>query len=114
MKAYKVLNLLVIALALTLVASGCRKRPTYLTTLPGSKTQKASDIGPGEALSGTGTQGTDMTSDTFTGTPMNDPNKHRDWKEDAEQFKANTVYFASTALLCVVLTRRRSRPWRIT
>jgi peptidoglycan-associated lipoprotein len=94
MKAYKVLNLLVIALALTLVASGCRKRPTYLTTLPGSKTQKASDIGPGESIPSTGTQGTDMTSDQFTGTPQNSPESHQGWKENAEQFKANTVYFA--------------------
>jgi peptidoglycan-associated lipoprotein len=95
MKAYKFLNLLVIALALTMIASGCRKRPGYLTTLPNGSTLKTPDAGPGGAIDSTGTQGTGMTSEQFKeGTPMNDPSTHQGWPENAEQFKANTVYFA--------------------
>lgn len=94
MKAYKFLNLMVIVLALTMITAGCRKRPTYLTTLPGANTQQTADIGPGGAIPGSATQGSDMTSDQFTGTPQNSPDRHAGWAENANQFKVNTVYFA--------------------
>ncbi len=54
MKATKLATLLVLALALTIVGSGCKKKPTPLTALPGSKF-KVSDgslggPGPGATL----------------------------------------------------------------
>ena len=30
----------------------------------------------------------------WRGTPQNSPESHQGWNENAEQFKANTVYFA--------------------
>jgi peptidoglycan-associated lipoprotein len=94
MKAYKILNVLVIALALTMIASGCRKRPTYLTTLPNGTTINTADPGSAGSIPDANTKGSDMTTDPFKdGTPMNDPANHQGWIENAEQFKANTVYF---------------------
>jgi peptidoglycan-associated lipoprotein len=100
MKLTKFANLLVIALALTVAASGCRKKPTGVTPLPNPYVRNVKEPGPGlpnpqpipsEPIPrGIGTGG-----DTgLTGHPQTPAGMYDGWPEDKAILKADTVYFA--------------------
>jgi len=92
MKLNKLVNLLVIGLVLTVAASGCKKKPVGVTDLPGAKTGKPADVGPGGAIKpGETTPGEPF--GTPTGTPSNPANLHEGWIKDAQALKTETVYF---------------------
>lgn len=91
MKLIKMSAMLVLALAMTVAATGCKKRPTPLTPLPGSRTGTpggehpilgdAPPIGSGpEAIPGQGIPLPDWPLDKFN--------------QDRTKFAAFTVYFA--------------------
>lgn len=67
MKAIKFSSLLMVALALTLSATGCKKKPVGVTPIPGSGTRVVD-----EGMTGIGSGGTiGNTGDTFGGGPLN-------------------------------------------
>ena len=88
MKLTKFSYLLVLALALTVAASGCRKKPGYLTKIPGEKPGTVGDVGPGPAI-GNGTN----TPTDLGNTPIPSPDLRKDWPRDREIFKSDTVHF---------------------
>jgi peptidoglycan-associated lipoprotein len=90
MKRNKFVSLLVIGLALTVAASGCRKKPVNTTVLPGAPTgsprddDRAKQIKPGEPPI--------VTTDVpYTASPQG--TGHPGWGEDAIVLKPHTVYF---------------------
>ena len=94
MKLNKFANLLVIGLALTVAASGCRKKPVNVTGLPGARAGRVSDMPPGNPIrSGDqpSTEGNPI--GVPTGHPSNSADLHKDWIEDATALKSETVYF---------------------
>jgi len=101
MKLTKFANLLVIALALTVAASGCKKKPVGVTPLPSPYTTKVKDQGPtGPGPSGRGRTDTmpreaplnpDLNPD-LTGGHKLGPG-HPDWPQDRAILKADTIYF---------------------
>ena len=99
MKLTKFANLLVIALVMTVAASGCRKKPVGVTPLPNPYARNVKSPGPG--LPGTQPfsseprpNGTGVPSDTNPmAHPSNEPGSHQGWAEDAEVLKADTVHF---------------------
>lgn len=95
MKVTKFANLVVLGLVLTVAVAGCRKKPSYLTPLPGSRTGLPQDAGTGGALAGgegTGGPGGGITTSPGE-TPQANPDSHLGWIEDASIFKQDTVYF---------------------
>jgi peptidoglycan-associated lipoprotein len=93
MKLNKFVNLLVIGLVLCVAASGCKKKPVGVTELPGAKTGKPADVGPGGAIKPGETTGTEPGTGAFSGTPQNPAEAHAGWLEDAQALKTETVYF---------------------
>jgi peptidoglycan-associated lipoprotein len=98
MKFTKLTHLMVLALALTVAGSGCRKGPQKVTVLPsGSRTGLVTDAGPGDPLPGSSkiggenVGGRDLTKE---GAGQGSPESHVGWPENAEIFKAYTVHFA--------------------
>jgi len=94
MKLTKISQLMLLGLALTLTAVGCRKNPYDANTIYG---QKHSMVGPGpnEDLN----SGQKFQTPRYTDThplppviPMVGPG-HQGWPEDHEALKAQTVYF---------------------
>lgn len=83
-------NLLVIGLALTFVVAGCKKKPGYITQIPGRTPSRVVEPGPGAAIEpgsgpGSGITGSEVGIPTGPG--------HPGWHEDTEMFKSETVYF---------------------
>jgi len=100
MKLSKLAHLAVIGLAFTVAVSGCKKRPTPLTVLPGSRAGAPAEPGPGNMLDAGRTGGLDSSTTGVnvpggtqgtTGFPMGQG--HDGWNQNAEIFKAYTVYF---------------------
>lgn len=90
----KFVSLLVVSLILTVAASGCRKRPGYLTNLPTGPRIGVADPGEGNKLASSGTTGENpLGTENPGGIPATDPNSHKGWNENAEIFKADTVHF---------------------
>jgi peptidoglycan-associated lipoprotein len=98
MKLTKFANLLVIALVMTVAASGCRKKPVGVTPLPNPYATNVKEPGPG--LPGGPTvsperplEGTTLPKSTepFSGTPQGPG--HPGWPEDKTILKPDTVYF---------------------
>jgi len=91
MKFSKIRNLLLISLILPFAFTGCRKKPGFLTPLPGSRAglvkepEPAPPVGPGIKPDG------DTTG--LTGITSNPPGTHQGWIENPELFKADTVHF---------------------
>ena len=98
MKLNKFTNLLVIGLVLCMAASGCKKKPTPLTVLPGSKTGQVGEAGAGSGME-TNPPVTTETGPGFTGIGGTGAEGypqgpgHPGWPENAEILKADTVYF---------------------
>jgi peptidoglycan-associated lipoprotein len=95
MKRNKFVSLLVIGLVLTVAASGCRKKPVNTTVLPGSKAGGVAGQGPGGPLSSGERLPTPSVVGTElpTGIPANAADLHKGWLENAEELKADTVFF---------------------
>ncbi len=97
MKLNKFANLLVIGLVLCVAASGCRKKPTPLTTLPPGATAGTKPV---EVSTGN-TMNPNIPPDSkpgninepFTGNPSNPADLHAGWIPDATILKAQTVHF---------------------
>jgi peptidoglycan-associated lipoprotein len=89
MKLTQLTKLLLVALTLTIVASGCRKRPTNVTDLPGYKPELV-----GDPFANTGSD-TNLPARGGTNepSPMSNPDVRKDWPRDHEIFKAYTVHF---------------------
>lgn len=89
MKAFKFTSLLAMVLALTIGATGCKKKPVGVTPIPGTSTQiREGDMKPIEG-GGTlgGTEGTPI-----GGGPLSpiDPDQYN---KDAEALRAQTIHF---------------------
>lgn len=91
MKAIKFTSLLVIALTLTLGATGCKKKPVGVTTIPGTGTRVTDTgmrpIGEGGTIGDPG--------DSFGGGPQN-PNLSGDlsnFNQDRASLAAHTIHF---------------------
>ncbi len=94
MKRNQFVNLLVIGLALTIAASGCRKKPVNTTPLPGARAGNVREAPPGGVI----TPGPSVTpgegvGSTPGGIPMAAAGAHEGWIEDAAALKSETVYF---------------------
>jgi peptidoglycan-associated lipoprotein len=95
MKLNKFGNLLVIGLALSVAASGCRKKPVGVTNLPGQPVGTVTEPPPGGPI----TPARPITSGEVPGGvdtgghPSNSPDSHAGWLEDAQTLKTDTVYF---------------------
>lgn len=91
MKFCKSSTLLLLGLAVTISFTGCKKKPGFLTPLPGSRAgqvkepETAGPLGPGPNV-----KGDDVSS---TGIQSNDPKSHEGWNENADIFKSETVHF---------------------
>ena len=86
MKLTQLAKPLLLALALTVAALGCRKTPVNVTDLPGYKPGIVGDPfanagADTNLLAGAGTN---------SPTPMTDPNVRKDWPRDHEFFKSDT------------------------
>ena len=99
MKARTGFNLLMLGLVVaTLTTVGCKKKPTGVTPLPGSRAGQIG--GPGTSGIMDGTQGGILGADNSgvnaaNATPMGIPqgDGHPGWAEDHETLKSDTVYF---------------------
>jgi len=91
MKATKLTYLLVIALALTMVGTGCRKKPVGVTPVKSQTTV----VRPGEDMTGLPTIGdAGPTSTEIGGGPQSDKYGNLDnFNQDRGTFAANTVHF---------------------
>ena len=90
MKVSSVLKLFVLLLAVTLVTPGCRKRPTPITDIPGTRPGAPVGPGPGGAMTGdSGLAGSNLNSSGLT--PLGPG--HEGWAENTEALRADTVYF---------------------
>jgi peptidoglycan-associated lipoprotein len=97
MKFIKLTHLLVLALALTVAGSGCKKGPQKTTPLPSGYAGKVpNEPGSGDPLGSSGkTDGTGVESGKLPGDPTAQGKPgHDGWAEDAATLKADTVYFA--------------------
>ena len=91
MKAIKFTSLLIIALALTIGATGCKKNPQQITPIPGTGTHVRDDgmtpITPGGTFGNTGEV------PPYGGGPMS-PINPENYINDPEALRAHTVHFA--------------------
>jgi peptidoglycan-associated lipoprotein len=87
MKLNSFAKLLVLGLALATVATGCMKRPTPLSNIPGQPfgTPDMPNDQKSGLLDGTNGPG---------GFPLSSPEGHFSWGRNEEIFKANTVHFS--------------------
>lgn len=93
MKLTKFGNLLVIGVALSLSAVGCKHRPQGVTPLPNAGMAKVGDNEQGKALTpGTGPESSSPT--TQMEIPQAAPEAWKDATEDTETLKSQSVYFA--------------------
>jgi peptidoglycan-associated lipoprotein len=89
MKLPTLTKLLVIGLLLAVATIGCRKRPGYVTDIPGARTQNPGFENSAPPINTNGLAG----GEGVTEHPVTDPDKRKDWPRDREIFKAYTVYF---------------------
>jgi peptidoglycan-associated lipoprotein len=92
MKVTKFTYLLVLGMVLTMAASGCRKKPGYVTNIPPGHTDVPTDVPPAPPLISSST-GTNNPSSTSSGFPQVDPNQRQNWPRDAKFFAAETAHF---------------------
>lgn len=92
MKATKITYMLVIALALTMVGTGCRKKPVGVTDLKNKQYRVGENPGGGEGfkLPGDAPVIGDLNNGTPQSTKFSNPD---DFNQDRGTFAANTVHF---------------------
>jgi len=86
MKLSKFAYVLLLGLILASAASGCRKRPGYMTNIPAGKTPNIADNENAQPLAPNPPVETN-------GFAMTDPNVRQNWPRNSEVFKAYTVHF---------------------
>jgi len=91
MKVSKLNNLILFGLLLTIPAVGCKKKPGFLTPLPGARSGQVAEPGSAPPL-GPGDK-TDISGLTSAGIKSNEPGSHQGWNENAELLKADSVHF---------------------
>lgn len=91
MKSAKFLNLVVLGVVLAIPLVGCKKKPGYLTPLPGHRVGPVQDPGAG-AMFGPET-GVSGISGTDTGWAPTGADQYAGWPENRDIFKSQTVYF---------------------
>src|SRR5215204_3630949 len=89
MKVSKLSTLILLGLALAIPFTGCKKKPGYLTPLPGSRAGQV----PEPESAGPITPGVKTEDVAAEGIKSNDPASHQGWNENAEMFKGDTVHF---------------------
>ncbi len=90
MKLTKFTTLGVFGLALILSVSACRKNPSYLTRIPGARTEAATDNPPAPPL--TPDQPVHQGTNDFSGIPFTGPDRSN-WVAHADILAADTVHF---------------------
>ena len=91
MKLTAFTKLLVLALVMTVAASGCRKRPGSITPLPGHVGTTVPESNPNPPLT---SNNNNPTSEPLGNQPESNPDIRKNWPRDAEIFKSDTVHFA--------------------
>src|SRR5215471_4099753 len=86
MKLIKLVYVLALGLLLASAASGCRKRPGYITNIPPGSTPKIEDNENANAI-------TPNQAPETNGYVLTDPELRKNWARNAEIFKAYTVHF---------------------
>lgn len=89
MKATKITTLLVIALAFTMVGTGCRKKPVGITDIPGRQTI----VRPGEEMKGLDPLDSGIKRDEIGGGSQSNQFTPENSTQDRGTFAANTVHF---------------------
>jgi peptidoglycan-associated lipoprotein len=86
-------KIVILGLILTVAVVGCRKRPGYLTPLPGQNATAIKDPGATSPFSAedSGIKPSDVGSE---GIAAANPDDFNNWPANAEIFKEDTVYFA--------------------
>lgn len=93
MKLIKLSAILVLAVAMSFGATGCKKKPTGVTPLPGRSGAKVGDSGPiTDNPGGSSTGGSDVSS--TGGIPQGSLEDFEGMLKDPSAFAANTVHFA--------------------
>jgi len=90
MKQIKLINLIVIGLALTFVIAGCKKTPGPITPLPGRAGKAPKGPGPGAIIEPGKATGAE---EGPSGIALRDERGHIGWQEDTTAFDSETVYF---------------------
>lgn len=93
MKISKFATLMLCGLVIAASAIGCKKKPGYLTPLPGQPGATVGEATPGNPLGDDPNSRGILSADTTGGFPLNEVGAHAGWKEDPETLKAQTVYF---------------------
>jgi len=95
MKLIKLSAILVLAVAMSFGATGCKKKPQGPTPLPGRSGAKVGGSGPAVDNTG-GMNGGDTTGvgSTTGGIPQDDLGNFENMNMDRQAFAANTVHFA--------------------
>ena len=92
MKATKITTLLVVALALTIVGTGCRNKPVGVTDIKNKQYRVGENPGGAEGFKLPGE--TPVTGDLTGGTPQSTKfSNPDDFNQDRGTFAANTVHF---------------------
>ena len=82
----------IFALVLTVAVAGCRKRPSGVKDIYGSRAGNPDDLASANAIPPINTSpGDNLTN--LTGTPLPGPDIRKDWPRDSEIFKQYTVHF---------------------
>ncbi|MCS7336633.1 MAG: peptidoglycan-associated lipoprotein Pal [Verrucomicrobiae bacterium] len=89
MKLNKLGNLLVIGLMVTCAVCGCRKKPVAVTPIPQRPPGQVGDVSPGRPIEPARET---VGYETPSGIPISEVDR-TGWREDAEMFKSETVYF---------------------
>jgi peptidoglycan-associated lipoprotein len=99
MNRLKIASYLTLGLVcVTVLSSGCRRKPNSLTYIPGHSrsitNELAKPLDDGSKLAqGDKAIGADMDPNKTGGIPLPDRSKRENYNEDREFFKANTLYF---------------------
>lgn len=95
MKLIKLSVLLVLALAMTFAATGCRKKPVNTTPLPGQRAGAPGDTGPLVDNANQWRPSDDVNSQNTNGIALSDKFPPLETlNQDRSKFAAQTVYFA--------------------
>jgi len=93
MKATKITTLLVLALALTMVGTGCRKKPVGITDIPGSKFKVGDNKIGGPGSGGTLNPGDTIATGPGGTTPLPTNLNLENFNQNREALAAHTIHF---------------------
>jgi peptidoglycan-associated lipoprotein len=93
MKLTRFTCLIVVGLLLSIAASGCRKKPVGVSNIPNQALAHVPDMDTMPPISPGPEFDADGMDDAATLSPLVDPSMRANWINNAEVFKANTIYF---------------------